>query len=161
MAQCFVAVAIISDIISFQFKKKKNILILLIISAIFISLHFFFMHNNTAGLLVLVSILRYIFGIMRPYKIYCLFLVAISALICLFTYSGFLSLMSFSGFTFNTIAAFCKTDKNLREMMFVGTSIWLVHNFLLGSPGAVIMELLFLTTDVVGYYRFYIRRKPQ
>jgi hypothetical protein len=36
-----------------------------------------------------------------------------------------------------------------------------VHNILAGSPGAVLMEAIFISSNIVGYFRFYIRPKRQ
>jgi hypothetical protein len=43
--------------------------------------------------------------------------------------------------------------------MLVGTMIWITHNYLAGSPGAVLMEALFISSNLVGYFRYYIRPK--
>lgn len=73
------------------------------------------------------------------------------------TYSGLVSVISCIGTLFQTRAAFCQADKNLRLLMIVGTSFWLCHNMLVGSPMAVLMELLFIGSNLVGYYRHYFR----
>ena len=71
------------------------------------------------------------------------------------TFSGLLSVLSFSATLFQTTAAFCQSDQRLRQLMIVGTSLWLVHNYLAGSPTAVLMEVLFIGSNLVGYYRYY------
>src|SRR3989344_2314459 len=43
------------------------------------------------------------------------------------------------------------------KVMMVGTTVWIIHNALVGSPGAVIVEASFLTGNIVGYYRHYMR----
>ena len=43
--------------------------------------------------------------------------------------------------------------------MFIGTSFWLVHNYFANSPAAVFMEVLFLGSNLIGYYRHYIKPK--
>ena len=42
--------------------------------------------------------------------------------------------------------------------MLIGTGLWLIHNILAGTPMAVLMEILFITSNLVGYYRFYMKR---
>jgi len=37
--------------------------------------------------------------------------------------------------------------------------IWIAHNYLAGSPGAVLMEAIFTVSNLAGYYRYYIRPK--
>ncbi|MBH0041641.1 YgjV family protein [Pseudoalteromonas sp. SWXJZ10B] len=43
--------------------------------------------------------------------------------------------------------------------MVVGTSLWISHNMLVGSPIAVLMESLFMASNLVGLYRFYTPKK--
>ncbi len=52
------------------------------------------------------------------------------------------------------------SDKRFRELMMLGIAIWIVHNILAGSPGAVVLETFFLGSNLVGYYRFYRRNPP-
>jgi hypothetical protein len=66
--------------------------------------------------------------------------------------------MSCAGSLLQTTAAFCEDDKRLRGLMIIGTSFWMFHNYLAQSPMAEAMELLFMTSNVVGYYRYY--KKP-
>lgn len=42
--------------------------------------------------------------------------------------------------------------------MLLGTLCWLLNNLLMGSPVAVLMEGLFLISNLVGYYRFHGRK---
>jgi hypothetical protein len=72
------------------------------------------------------------------------------------SYNGLLSLLAGCGGCFGTVASFCKDDKRLRQLMLVGTSLWIVHNYLAGSPGAVLMEAIFIASNLVGYVRYYI-----
>jgi hypothetical protein len=84
-----------------------------------------------------------------------------TALIAALSYSGLLSLLSSSGSIFGTMASFCKDDKRLRQLMLIGTILWTVHNILAGSPMAVLMELIFISSNLIGYFRFYILPKRQ
>lgn len=86
---------------------------------------------------------------------YVLFTIAIS----FFSYQGSLTILSCLGSSFQTIAAFKKNDKQLRELMIVGTSFWLIHNYLSGSPIAVLMEIIFISINIAGYYRYYIKKQ--
>jgi hypothetical protein len=58
------------------------------------------------------------------------------------------------------VAAFQEDDRRLRQLMIVGTSFWLLHNYLIGSPTAVLMEVLFISSNLAGYYRYYVK-KPE
>ena len=81
-----------------------------------------------------------------------------SVAISIVSYTGILSILSCLGSLFGTAGTFCKDDKRLRQILLVGTSLWLVHNILAKSPTAVLMEALFIASNLVGYYRFYLKR---
>ena len=155
ISQGLIAVAIILDLISFQFKQRQKILACLCVSGVLISSHFFLLEQWTAAILMLLASIRYlvtIYSHSKPWMI--LFLVA-SSLVTLVTFSGLLSLISFAANATQTCAAFCPNDRRLRQLMLIGTSIWLLNNALIGSPTAVLMELLFIGSNLLGYYRYY------
>jgi len=52
--------AIVFDFLSLQYKERKKLFFLLIISASLISLHYFFLGLITAGVLVMISVTRFI-----------------------------------------------------------------------------------------------------
>jgi hypothetical protein len=77
------------------------------------------------------------------------------------SFDGLLSVLGCTATIFTTIATFCKTDRLLRQLMLVGTMIWITHYYIAGSPGAVLMEALFISSNLVGYFRFYLKSKKQ
>ena len=86
-----------------------------------------------------------------------------SVLVAALTFHGTLSILSCLGSMFGTIGSFCKEDKQMRQVLLIATSLWLIHNWLAGSPTAVLMEALFIGSNLLGYYRYYYRRagKPE
>jgi len=161
LSQILVGIAICTDLISFQFKEKKQIVSCLLVSCTMISLHFMCLEHWTAALLGLLAAIRFVTSIFTTRKLYRTLFVIATVLISIFTYEGLLSILCTTGAVFGIYASFCEDDKPLRQLMAVGTSIWLIHNFLAGSPGAVIMEILFLSSNLVGYFRYYIKPARQ
>lgn len=157
-SQILVGIAIVFDVISFQLKNRKYILLCLVISGVFISSHFILLKNWTASMLMLVAILRYTLSIFSTSRKLMYFYVLFTIAISFFSYQGSLTILSCLGSSFQTIAAFKKNDKQLRELMIVGTSFWLIHNYLSGSPIAVLMEIIFISSNIAGYYRYYIKK---
>ena len=157
LSQIFIGIAICFDMMSFQFKDRKKIIICFFCASVLIAIHFLLLEQYTAASLVFISALRFITSIFTTSKKFIsIFLIACSA-VTFFTYSGLLSLLSYLGASINTVASFCKEDKHLRIIMFIGTSFWLVHNYFANSPTAVFMEILFLGSNLIGYYRHYIK----
>ena len=157
VSQVLVGIAILFDILSFQFKDRNRIIQCLFVSGILISTHFFLLGHQTAGFLMLVATLRYLTSMFttsgRAMKVF----IGLALIVTAFSYEGVLSILSLCGTAFHTAGAFSKDDRRLRILMIVGTLFWLPHNYLASSPVAVIMELLFLSSNLVGYYRHYLR----
>jgi hypothetical protein len=161
LSQILIGIAICTDTLSFQFKERKKIVACLLISCTLISSHFMLLGHWTAACLGLLAAVRFTTSMFSTSKkIMGLFIIA-TVVISIFTYAGILTVLGCAGGIFGTIASFCKEDKMLRQLMLVGTSLWIVHNFLAGSPGAVLMEAIFISSNLVGYFRFYVRPKSQ
>lgn len=155
ISQILVAIAIIFDLMSFQFKDRKKIVACLFCAGILISSHFALLEQWTATSLMMIATVRYLTSIFSTSKKFMFIFSSTSILATIFTYSGIVSIISCLGSVFQTVAAFNKDDKRLRELMIIGTSFWLLHNYLIGSPTAVIMEILFIASNLIGYYRYY------
>lgn len=159
MSQALVGVAIIFDIISFQLKDRIKIVFCLSVAGILISAHFLLMEQWTASTLMLVATSRYLFSIFTRSKNIRSIFYAASIGITYFSYAGIASIVSCIGSLLQTTAAFSKNDKMLRLTMMLGTCFWLAHNIIVSSPTAVLMEVLFLISNIVGYCRFYTSGK--
>lgn len=161
LSQILIGIAICTDTLSFQFKERKKIVACLLISCTLISAHFMLLGHWTAAWLGLIAAVRFTTSMFSTSKKLMGLFVFATIVISIFTYDGLLSVLGCAGGIFGTIASFCKEDKLLRQLMLVGTSLWIVHNFLAGSPGAVLMEAIFISSNLLGYFRFYIRPKSQ
>lgn len=156
LSQILVGIAICFDILSFQFKERTKIVACLLVSCLLIAAHFLILGHWTAVCLGLLAALRFAASLFSTSKKLMLVFIAATLVLAALTYNGLLSLLAGSGGCFGTAASFCKEDKRLRQLMLVGTSLWIIHNYLAGSPGAVLMEAIFITSNVVGYFRYYI-----
>lgn len=161
LSQILISLAICTDTISFQFKERKKIVACLLISCTLISSHFMLLGHWTAAFLGLVAALRFATSMFTTSKKLMVVFIVASVSISIVTYAGLLSILGCAGGLFGTVASFCKEDKLLRQLMLIATMLWIVHNILAGSPGAVLMEAIFISSNLVGYFRFYIRPKGQ
>lgn len=157
LSQIVIGIAICFDLLSFQFKDRKKVLVCLLISCMLIGTHFMLLQQWTATGLAFLAIFRYLVCLKTTSKTIMWVFIGLSITITIVTFSGVLSIVSCLGSIFGAMGAFSKQDKQLRQFMFVGTALWLLNNILLGSPAAVVMETLFLGSNIVGYYRFYIK----
>lgn len=161
LSQILIGIAICTDVLSFQFKERTRIVACLVVSASLISAHFMLLGHWTAACLGILAAARFGTSIFSTSKIFMALFVCATVIVSIFSYQGLLSILGCTAAVFTTVASFCKEDKLLRQLMLVGTCVWIIHNFIAGSPGAVLMEALFISSNLVGYYRFYIKPKGQ
>ena len=158
ISQLLVGVALIFDLLSFQFKNRKYILLSIAAACFFMAAHFMLLDHWTAACLMWLSTFRYFVSGYTTSKKWMYFFLIATVIGTAWTYSGYISFVSFGATFVLTLAAFCETDKRLREVSFLGVSLWIIHNILVGSPSAIALESLFLMSNAVGYYRYYIRK---
>ena len=150
--------AILSDFFSLQFKKRQHIFILLIISASLISIHYFFLGLLTAGVIVLISVLRFIVCYFTTNKkLLLVFLVLPTVSLC-FTYQQLTDFIIYIGLIIFIIGNFQEDNKLMRKLMMVGTAIVTIYNIIIFSPMGIIGEGSFLLSGIIGYYRYYIKK---
>ena len=157
LSQLLAAIAIGFDLLSFQFKERKRIIACLIVSCLLIACHFALLDHWTAAGLGALAASRFIASYLTTSKKVMAVFIGLSVVITLATFHGLLSVLSGLGSIAGTIGTFCRHDKQLRQIMLIATSLWLVHNCLAGTPTAVLMEALFISSNLAGYYRYYWR----
>ena len=157
-SQILAGIAILIDITSFQFKKREHILSCFVLAVGIIALHFFLLEQYTGAALMLIAMVRYLTSIFStdPRLKYFFLLTAVGS--AFFTYVSWVSLVALCASCINTIAAFSKNDKHLRLCMLMGTSFWIFHNVVVQTPMGVLMELIFLSSNMIGFYRFYLKK---
>jgi hypothetical protein len=158
LSQLLAGIAIGFDLLSFQFKERRQIIACLIVSCLLIATHFALLGLWTAMGLGLLAAVRFVASYLTTSKKVMVFFIGASILVTALTFHGLLSVLSCSGSIFGTIGSFCKEDKQLRQALLIATSLWLIHNWLAGTPTAVLMEALFIGSNLLGYYRYYYRR---
>jgi len=158
LSQLLISIAIVFDIASFQFKKRQHILSCLSVAGVLICAHFILLSQWTAAGVMAIATVRYVISIFTAAKYYRWLFMAGAIILTIFTFSSLVSLLSLMGSLFQTAAAFNKEDKRLRQLMIIGTCFWLLHNLIIHSPLAVLMEVIFLCSNLAAYYRFYLRQ---
>ena len=161
LSQILVGLALCTDILSFQFKDRRHIVSCLLVSCLLISSHFMILGHWTAASLGIIAALRFTTSIFSTSRYFMYLFIAATWIVAIVTFQGLLSIIGCAAGTISTIGSFCKEDKKLRQLVFGATLLWITHNYLAGSPGAVILEIFFASSNVVGYYRFYIKPKRQ
>ncbi|MBT5021403.1 YgjV family protein [Candidatus Woesearchaeota archaeon] len=159
ISQIAMFIAMGFDFLSLQYKKREYTFLCLIISASLISAHYFLLNKIAAGVIVFISVLRFITCYFTTNKKFLFIFIALNTISLFFTYVEIYDLIICIGLVIFIIGNFQKDNKLMRKLMMSGTSILVIYNFIIFSPMGVIAEGLFLISNFVGYYRHYITKK--
>ena len=159
ISQVLVAVAIVFDLLSFQFKDRKHVVTCLSVAGCLISTHFYLLDAITAACIMGIATFRYMTSYFTTHSYVRNLFLCLNVVSLIATYQSFTSIISFIGSSLQTIGAFSRNDREMRLIMMVGTLVWLVHNVVVNSPMAIVMEIVFLVSNLAAYYRFYLKRR--
>jgi len=158
LSQLLVAVVLCFDVASFQFRDKRHVLACLVFSASLMGAHFWLIGAETAAALGFIAAVRFFCAIFTSARWLLFIFLAVVLGNAVLSYTGLTTVLATVGALITTTASFLASDQRFREGMIVGTLVWIVHNALAGSPGAVVLETIFLASNAVAYHRFYIKR---
>src|SRR3990167_11538690 len=87
------------DFLSMQFKKRQQTFLCLIVSASLISAHYFLLGKIAAGVIVSISVLRFITCYFTTNKKYLFIFIALNTISLFFTYKDPTDLIIYAGVT--------------------------------------------------------------
>ena len=160
-SQIFAGIAIISDFLSFQFKERNKIIVFFLISVSFLFLHYLLLDRYTAAVIMAIGIVRYLVCFRYTQKYWKYIFIAGYIIATIIFYKDIYDLIFLVGMSLSTFAAFETDDRSLRHYMMSATSFSLVYNFFIFSPMWVLLELLFLSSNFIWYYRHYLKKKKK
>jgi hypothetical protein len=159
LSQILAGIAFTLGLTSFQFKSRRSVLLCLSLLTVFNSSHFFLLGRPGPATLQILTGVRYLTATftMNRKLMYLFLLVSIGAFLA--TFRSPLSLLALVAVLLGTYGSFQPADRTMRVFLMLGNSIWLIHNIFASTPVAMVMEASFLTSNVLGYWRFYGTRR--
>ncbi|MCK4744567.1 YgjV family protein [Candidatus Parcubacteria bacterium] len=161
ISQIAMTIAMGFDFLSLQYKKREYTFLCLIVSASFISAHYFLLGKVAAGVIVFISVLRFITCYFTTNKKYLFIFIALNTISLFFTYKNSTDLIIYIGLIVFIIGNFQEDNKLMRKLMMGGTSIIVLYNAIIFSPMGVIAEGSFLISGFIGYYRHYVKNNKK
>ena len=155
LSQSLVGTAILFDAASFQFRSRKAILWCFLASSALISAHFFVLGEMIGGVLYSLTFARFLTGYFSQKRHWLILFICLSLIAFCFTYCTPISVLALFGSLASTCAAFQPTDLKLRVYMLTGTLLWLVFNWSIWSPTAVVRQSIFVVSNLLGLWRYY------
>ena len=157
-----IGVAFLFDLASFQFKRRKYTLICFTCAASLVATHFFLLGAITAGAVVAVSATRFFVSIFTTDKRVKWLFVAVILVLGIYTFDGYEDVLITIAMLFSTFASFHINEKRLRQFMMLATVLVITHNIVILTPAGIALETFFLGSNLVSYWRFYIKKqKPR
>lgn len=152
-SQLLAAIAFGSGIFAFWQQQRSAMLKFWFISAVLNASHFALLGQVEAALFVGLTAIRFLVAAIQPRRHWMLLFMAAATAILLTTYSSALNLLPYAAAMLGTYGSFQTRLGRVRLCMAIGASTWIIHNILVGSPVAVLMELAFLLSNLVGFLR--------
>lgn len=148
-----------------QFKNLRYIRLFTMFAAIAFVIHYWLMDAHLASQLCVLAVIRS--GLlstdwgMKYRKIIAGLTVSASLILGILFADSILSWMAVMGLISHTIAEIQTRSLNMRVLMFVAPSLWLVFNAIIGSYGPMISSAFSVCSNIIGIYRHHYRPYQQ
>jgi len=159
LAQTLAAFALLLDVAAFQFRDRRLIIGCMLAASALLAAHFAVLGQTATAMLVCVSVLRYCVSLVTTSRVWMVVCMFAAAGALLFDSFHLVTTLALVGSVVVTWAVFQQSDYRMRVTMIFGVALWVVHNVLIWSPLAALIEFLFLSSNLVGFWRFYLRPK--
>ena len=154
--------ALVLGISIYQTNKRKTMLLLGMTACLLWSVHFFLLGAVTGASMNLIDTGRsFAFYKNKPTKRnrwILWFFISLVTLATLLTWQGIISILPLSGSVIGSIAYWQKKPKYIRRLGFMTSPPWLVYNVISGSYPGIAVEILKMTSNLIGQYRFDFKR---
>ena len=156
--------ALLTSVLSFQFKRHKPIVLCKMVSELMFALQYFLMGAYTGCLLDLISGGRnFLFYKLVEKKkstlpviiFFSVFMVVLGAV----TWSGWLSLLPVCAKVISTVSYGMRNEKLLRFITLPSCILWIIYNITVGGWEAMVSDTLSLISILIAIWKFDIRPK--
>lgn len=158
-SQVLAGIAIIADVFSFQFKQRKKIIIFFLIAASCIALHYFLLERYVAAGIVSLWLIRFFVAYHSTWEYWKYIFITLFVITTIVFFKDYYDILILTSMSLSTIASFRKDDHSLRLLMMWGTMTTIIYNIFIFTPMWVLLESIFLLSNIVGYYRHYLSKK--
>ena len=165
-AQIVGMVALLINVLSYQFNERKKILTMQFFSGAFFTLHYFLLGAYAGAVSNLLSVLRALCFTQRgklkwaSHPALPVLFVVISAISTVFTYQNLLSIVPAIAFTFNSVALWSNRPRTTRIFTIPNNSLFLIYNIANASYSGIISDTFVLVSLLIAFIRFDILKKP-
>jgi hypothetical protein len=162
-AQIIGFAAVCISISIFQSNKRSTMLKLVAAAAVLYAVQFCLLGAFTGAAMNIIGAARsYTFYKIRPSKRHQWILIVFIGLAiigAIVTWQGVLSLLPTLGSICGGIAIWHKKPKQIRRWSLVASPLWFIYNAYSGSYAGMAIDVIMLSSNLLGEYRFDINHK--
>lgn len=158
--------AVITFLISFQFKTRKNILIVNILSRSLYILQYIFLGAFEGAVLDFLGLVFSFFArykdkpfFVKHFKIIMVIINLILLTMGFLMYENIFSLFAIGGIVFEVIALWLTKEKNIRILSLIAAPCWLIYNFKNAAYGSVVGNILGMISIITAIIRLDLNKK--
>lgn len=123
--------------------------------------HFALLGVPGAAVLALITAARFLVASYATDRRLMLVFMALATAGFLSTFSHWFGFIALAATLLGTWASFQPRASTVRVAFAVCATLWLVHNTLAGSPVAALMEVAFLASNALGWWRTRLRSETE
>ena len=159
LSQIFIILNYVFLVITYQLKKKDKILFVNNCAQLSAGLSYLCLGAYTGLAMTIISIIRNTAFIVNEKKnnksdiLTLLVIYALMIILAVFTYNGFLSLMSVFATMLATFALWQKSTKVYKILGVPVSLLWITYNIYIKSIFGIILECILMTSAVIGFIR--------
>ena len=155
LSQVIAAVAFACGAISFQYRSRRAMLFWFTASALGNAGHFLILHVWTAVILYLILGARSFVSAFTTNRMWMYLFMGLALMAFVYTYENHLSWLALLATLLATYGSFQAVIQRARVLFMLAALTWLAHNIMVGTPVATLMQVMFLTSGIIGYWRFH------
>ena len=152
-SQILAGLTLVTGMAAFQFRAREHILRGWCLAALFAAVHFFLLGANEAGCLVLVTATRFLVSSLTTERRWMIVFIGLAIASFAWSYSNPVGFLGLAATLISTVGSFYGTERAVRVAMMATEVLWAIHNWIIWSPVAVLMEFAFLASNLVGLLR--------
>jgi hypothetical protein len=157
LSQLLAALAFAAGLAAFQFRARPAVLRSWSLCAALNSVHFLLLGVPGAATLAAMISVRFLIASFTSDRRIMVFFMILAVAGFLATFTRPVGILALVATLLGTWASFQPNDRTVRASLAICASLWVVHNAIIGSPVATLMELAFLASNAIGWRRFHGR----
>ena len=152
IAQLLGFLALCAGIYAFSRKDDQQLRAGQAVQSFILALHFYLLDANSAAAIALLAGVRNSISLYKNIQNVAVVFLLIYIFVGFYTYEQLIDVLPVLSALLGTTAIFYLSGIRMRILMMLSTSLWIIHNVVVGSVGPLLMELFILAVTARTTY---------